>query len=127
VEETITQKGVYNNEEVDKLKSKLEDKKIKAQQAEKVLQKYQDTINRQDDDDAPIKRLYNEVVKGEILTVQDIAMPEMDNRPVFRTDKLSKLTKDQRKMISKVFDIINKVLDKERAEMVIQKIEDEFK
>lgn len=126
VEETITQKGVHNKEEVEKLKTKLEDKKVKAQQAEKVLQKYQDTANLHEEG-APIKRLFNEVVKIEISSVQDIVMPETDTKPVFRTDKMSKLPKDQRKMMSRIFEIINKVLDKDRAEMVIQKIEEEFK
>ena len=40
---------------------------------------------------------------------------------------MSKLSKEQRKLFSKVFDIIKRTLDNERAELVIQKIEDEFK
>lgn len=127
IENTINNKGVNNKEEIEKLKTKLEDKKVKAQQAEKVLKKYEENANEQTDDNAPIRRLYNEVVKITITTVQDIAMPGYNSKPVFRADKLSKLNKEQRKMMSKVFDIIHKTLDKERSEILIQKIEEEFK
>jgi len=126
VEEKLTVTGVYNKEEVDKLRVKLEDKKNKAQQAEKTLQKYGQIANDQENG-SPIKRLYDEVVKTGKASVQEISVPDWDTKPVFRTDKLSKLSKDQRKMLAKVFDVINKTLDKERAEMVIQKIEEEFK
>ena len=45
--EQITERGVLNKEEITILKSRLEEKKIKAQQAEKVIQKYQDSINNE--------------------------------------------------------------------------------
>lgn len=127
VDEKIKVTGVDDKEEIEKLKSKLEEKKSKAQQAEKTLQKYKQ-IAQNEDDGSPIKRLFNEVVRDEIASVQDISVPEFDEaRPIFRTDKLSKLTKEQRKMLSRVFSVINKTLDKERAEKVIQKIEEEFR
>lgn len=45
----------------------------------------------------------------------------------FRTDSLTSLSRKERKMISKVFDIIAESLDKESAEIVIEKIIDALK
>ena len=60
-------------------------------------------------------------------SVQEIGLTETNTKPVFRTDKLSGLDKRERKVLMKVFNVINKALDSERAEMLIQKIEAEFK
>jgi Histidine kinase-, DNA gyrase B-, and HSP90-like ATPase len=126
IEETLTIKGVNNKEEVEKLKIKLEEKKSKAQQGEKVLQRFKDTVSTQEDSD-PMKRLFNEVVKMDLPKSETITFFEPDIKPIFRTDKLSRLSKEQRKMLVKVFDVIDKTLDKDRAEIVKQKIEEEFR
>jgi|LSQX01.2.fsa_nt_gb molecular chaperone HtpG len=47
-------------------------------------------------------------------------------RPVRRTDKLSAYSRNERKLISKIFDIIVKATDSKTAEMIISKIEDEL-
>lgn len=44
-----------------------------------------------------------------------------------RTDKLSRCSKQERKMLSKIFSIIDNNTDKNTAELLIQKIEEEFK
>ena len=44
-----------------------------------------------------------------------------------RVDKLSSYSNKERKLISKIFDIIVKVTDKETSEMILQKIEDGLK
>ena len=70
-------------------------------------------------------KVLNRVVQSEQVILQ--VLPEVNDKPIYRTDKLSKLSKDQRKLISRVFDIIKRTLDNERAELVIQKLEEEFK
>ena len=72
-----------------------------------------------------MSKVLNRVVKTEQFVQEEL--PEVDDKPVYRTDKLSKLSKEQRKLISRVFDVIKRTLDNERAELVIQKIEEEFK
>ena len=69
--------------------------------------------------------MLNKVVKTEQFVQEEL--PEVEDKPVYRTDKLSKLSKDQRKLVSRIFDIIKRTLDNERAELVIQKIEEELK
>ncbi len=43
-----------------------------------------------------------------------------NNKKVYRSNKLNKLNREQRKLISKVYDILNKILDPETAECVKQ-------
>lgn len=126
VEEKITVIGVTNKDEVEKLKSKLEEKKNKAQQAEKVIERFKNAVNVQPDGD-PAKHLFSEVINIELPKSELLGFAEPDIKPVYRTDKLSRLNKDQRKILIKVFDVISKSLDKERSELLIQKIEEEFK
>jgi len=54
-------------------------------------------------------------------------VPSVETKPVFRTDKLSKLNKEQRKFLSNIFATIRNVLPMETAELLIQKIEEEYK
>jgi hypothetical protein len=54
-------------------------------------------------------------------------VPSKDAKPIFRVDKLSKLNKEQRKFLSNIFGVIRNVLPKETAELLIQKIEEEYK
>lgn len=48
-------------------------------------------------------------------------------KSIHRTDKLSRCSKQERKLISKIFSIIIKIADETTAENIIQKIEEEFK
>ena len=50
--------------------------------------------------------------------------PPKPARPVRRTDKLSAFNRNERKLISKIFDIIVSATDSKTAEMIISKIED---
>ena len=48
-------------------------------------------------------------------------------KPTFRTDKLTRLSKNDRKFLGEIFTIINNVLTKDLAENLIQKIEEKYK
>jgi len=47
-------------------------------------------------------------------------------KPSHRTDKLSKLSRSERKLISKIYDIILNSTDKNIAEQIISRIEENF-
>jgi hypothetical protein len=101
----------------------LNAKKEKAERGQKTIQKLKQQAEH--GEDASLYKILEKVVKSEQSIPDYVA--EVEERPVYRTDKLSKLSKEQRKLISKIFDIIKRTLDNERAELVIQKIEEEFK
>jgi len=115
--------GFVNKEEQQKMIFELNNKKEKAEKGQKTIQKLKQQAEQEID--GSLYKVLDRVVKSEQLVQGDL--PEIDDKPVYRTDKLSKLSKEQRKLFSKVFDIIKRTLDNERAELVIQKIEDEFK
>lgn len=115
--------GFVNREEQQKLIFELNSKKEKAEKGQKTIQKLKQQAEQ--DGDTSLSKVLNKVVKTEQFVQEEL--PEIDNKPVYRTDKLSKLSKEQRKLVSKIFDIIKRTLDNERAELAIQKIEEEFK
>lgn len=115
--------GFVNKEEQQKLIYELSVKKEKAEKGQKTIQKLIQQAEQAED--TTLFKVLNKVVRSE-RTVETV-LPEINDKPVYRTDKLSKLSKEQRKLLAKVFDVIKRTLDNERAELVIQKIEDEFK
>lgn len=97
-------------EEAVKAQSKLES--IKAKSAETLT---------------PITKIIERATSNHTLSVKNDVETEVATKPVFRTDKLSRLNKDQRKFLGNIFSVIRNVLPKETAELVIQKIEEEYK
>lgn len=53
--------------------------------------------------------------------------PEDPNRQIHRVDKLTRYSKAERKLISKIFSIITKATDSKTAEMIIGKVEEELR
>lgn len=115
--------GVVNKDEQQKLIYELSLKKEKAEKGQKTIQKLKQQAEREGD--TSLTKVLNRVVKTELFVQEEL--PEPDYKPVYRTDKLSKLSKEHRKLVSRIFDIIKRTLDNERADLVIQKIEEEFK
>ena len=77
----------------------------------------------------PVKKILDRVAQPQNssdvngITISD----ENEEKLTFRTDKLSSLTKEQRKLVSKIYSIIRDALDNSTAESVIKKIEEELK
>lgn len=123
VKESENKEFVSNKEKEDFFKQ-LESKKQEAEKAKKEL----DKINAKfGDEDTALKKIYERVVDTHKIDPGGVDLENGRATTVYRVDKLSKLSKDQRKLISKVFEVINNVLDKKTAENLIQKIEEEFK
>lgn len=114
--------GFVNKEEQQKLFYELSTKKEKAEKGQKTIQKLKQQAELEEN--SSLSKVLNRVVKKEEFAIENMA--EIDVKPVYRTDKLN-LSREHRKLMSKVFDIIKRTLDNERAELVIQKIEEEFK
>lgn len=81
------------------------------------------------DNPAPIQKILtkaNEKLEANIQPVSTTG-ETVKEKTKFRTDKLSKLNKNDRKFIGEIFTIINNVLTKDLAENLIQKIEEKYK
>lgn len=124
--ETVAEKqqnGFTNKEEVRRTEELIERKHQKAQQAERVINKFRETVNT--DEPSPSKHVLGGIIKPNLPTVEEMAMPSIAKSRL-RTDSLS-LNREQRKVMQRVFNVIYNALPKELAETVILKIEEEFK
>ncbi len=75
----------------------------------------------------PITKIIERANTNKAINIETIDIPTIEKKPTFRTEKLSKLNKDYRKFLGDVFTIIKNVLPNETAELLIQKIEEEYK
>ncbi len=118
--------GFINKTEKEDLIQKLEDKKEKAEKAIKTLEKLK---TNNDFTSNPI----NKIIERATSKIETTIIPhqtdeeEVKEKPIFRTDKLSKLNKNDRKFLGEIFTIINNVLTKDLAENLISKIEEKYR
>lgn len=120
-----TQQGFTDKTEHLEYTERLERKKDEALKAESKLQKI--ATHSDNGTAAPIGRILNRVTTNSPLKVEIVELPEPNTRPKFRTDNLTKLTKEQRRFLGDIFRIIKNVLPNETAENLITKIEEEMK
>jgi len=117
--------GVIDKEEVLKLESQLEQKRERALKGERTLNKFKEKI--EENGDTLLGKVFKNVVKKGIPRVSELDISFDEKNLVYRTDKLSKLSKAEKRVLSKVFGIIKNVLSNDLAENLIQKIEEDFK
>lgn len=101
----------------------------------------EETLKKADDATAAIKRAKEkyepESVWARLIKHVEEQHPEIDKKPTtpiqpkdggkgHRTDKLSRYPKDVRKLITRIFNVIQDSTDSQTAEMLMKKIEDEL-
>lgn len=105
----------------------LEKRKSEALKAEKKLETIK-TKSAESDALTPITKIIERVATLNSLSLTNrIEVEDIDKKTVFRTDKLSRLNKQERKFLGNIFTVIRNVLPKETAELLILKIEEEYK
>lgn len=130
IEEEFRQKqtiGFTDKKEHQEIKEKLERKKEEAIKAQMKIEKIENDFKN--NETSPVKKILERVVQPERKGVVDVITFESEesSKPKFRTDRLSCLNKEQRKLVGKIFSIIREVLEPNVAENLINKIEDELK
>ena len=77
----------------------------------------------------PIQKILTKANEKLEANIKPIPVKEEKNteKTIYRTDKLSKLNKNDRKFLGEIFTIINNVLTKDLAENLISKIEEKYK
>lgn len=122
VEESENKEFISNKEKENFLKH-FENKKIEATKAKKDLDKISSKFG---DEDTAVKKIFDKVVDTHKVSPDKLEIPNHNNKTLYRVDKLSKLTKEQRKFLSKIFEVIIDVLDNKTACDLIKKIEEEL-
>lgn len=117
-----TQIGFTDKTEKEALEEDLRKKKEEAEKAKISLQKFKDKGL----DDTTLMKIFEKVVDDAKILIPEIN-GETNDKTNYRTDKLSKLTKQERKLVSRIFGVIRRILTPDLAENLIVKVEDEFK
>jgi molecular chaperone HtpG len=114
------EKGFINKTEQTNFIEEIEKKKKEAEAAATKLEKLKSKENN------PILKIIEKRISNANIEIKE-KKEEAKEKPTFRTDKLSKLSKNDRKFLGEIFMIINNVLIKDLAENLIQKIEEKYK
>ena len=116
-------KGFIDKTEQQSELQKLEKKKELALAAQKEIEK----LSTKHQEDKAFKKVIEKVTENKNTTVETLELPEANHKLKFRTDKLSSLNKEERKLLGRIFSIIRDVLDESTANQLISKIEEELK
>lgn len=117
--------GFTSKEEEKAINNKLDNAIKESQKKNKILTK----IEKDSEEDPIFKKVFNKI-KGkynDTEKVNEVIRNHIRNKINYRTNKLSKLSKKERKLLSKIFIVIDKVLPVDSAENLKRKIEEEFK
>jgi len=123
--EDTQKKGFTSREEKQKLEQQLTETKQKAEQAKKELQKHKEKYK----DNPVLRKIYNKVVTTETIEPEEADISDECNngKTKYRTDNLSKLSKSERKLVSRIYKIIDDKLTPDLSENLKYWIEEEFK
>jgi hypothetical protein len=116
---------VDRNEHEDEiiLLRKKEENAIKAKKKLKSIKTKSSTT----DTNIPIAKIIERVESTNTLEIDKEISIGINKKPTLRTDKLSKLNKQERKFLGNIFSIIRNVMPKDTADALILKIEEEYK
>lgn len=122
--------GFVNEEERQKLQYDVEKAKKEAEDARKQLKKYDDVSS-----DSPIAEVHKSIskkydseqlkTKAEATDIPDTV--QGSKKDTFVTSKMSKLSRGERKLVSKILTIITEVAPKDVSEKIIERIKEELK
>jgi molecular chaperone HtpG len=123
-EKTVNSKvsnGFTNLDEKKKLFDEFENKKKKAEEAKKKLT----TIKQKSPEpETAFAKIFDRVVNTHNIKPSEIVLEEQ--KTTFITDKYSWMPKSERKLLSKIFAVIENVLSKDMAKNLIDKIDEDL-
>lgn len=120
-----------NKDIKEKAKKELEEKKEKAEKAKKELE----NRKKENENNSIKKRIYDIIVENSAKSSKTDEKYDKINYPVedkekknktYLTQNLSKYNKSERKLIGKIYEIINNVVTKDISELLIKKIQEEL-
>lgn len=120
--EEKSKEGFVSQKELDDLQKKVDRSKEDAEKARKELSK----IKKKAEDNPVVEKIYKKVVGEEKPQATKPNNPQ-NGKPAWQTDKLSKLSRKERKLVSEIYEIVRNVLPPELAKNLITKIEEKYK
>ena len=121
--------GFISKDDQEKASKELEESKDKAEKA-----KHQLDLRKKDADKSDVfSKVYTEintaygVTETKATEVETKKLDEGKKKSSYLSQSLSRYSKKEQKLIGSIYDIIKKILPKDSAELVIQKIQEELK
>lgn len=125
-----SENGFVNEEERQKLKFAIDKAEKEVAEAKKQIEKF-----REIDEQSPIAEVQKSIeskfgaekLQKEVEEKEVVQGVPADKKKQYITSSMSKLSKSERKLVSKLLTIINDVAPKDIAEKIIEKIKEELK
>ena len=121
--EKSTKVGFTNEEERKTYEEKFENIKEKAKNAEKEIAKVKDKVNLAENSQ---KKIFDKVVGNKKTEIVDLPKVNEKVKTKFITDDLTTLSRKDRKLISRIFGVVDNVLPKDIAGILKEKIKEEL-
>ena len=121
--EKSTNGGFSDDKEKKAYQEKLETKKEKAEKAEKELEKAKEKVTNSP---KAQKKVFDKVVGKKQAEVDKVIIVEDGGKTKYITDDITKLSKKDRKLVSRIFGVIDNVLPKDLSNILKEKIKEEL-
>lgn len=111
-------KWLKDREKVEKIKDKAKDNPILTQVINNIEKKY--------DNEVTISKLPENGLNDKKIEKTAKKTSENQDKTVLLTDKLTNLSRNERKLVERIYSVISKVLDPEKSQKLIHKIQSEL-
>ena len=122
-EEKAVKGGFTNEKEKKEYQEKFEDKKEKAKLAEKEIEKAHEKVS---ENPSAQKKVLEKVVGKSEINVEEINIHDDNGRTKYLTDDIAKLNRKDRKLVSRIYGIIDNVLPRDIASILKEKIKEDL-
>jgi molecular chaperone HtpG len=120
--EISTNKGFDNKAQIKEFEVKFVEAKQRAEDAKKSLEKIKDKF----EENKAVNRIFAKIVDEQTVEQEIDVKFDFPKKVIYRTDKLSKLDNRERKIVERVFKVIDSVINRDLAENLKNLIEEEF-
>jgi molecular chaperone HtpG len=122
-EHKSTKGGFTNDKEKQEYTEKFEEKKAKAEIAKKELEKAKE---KSKGSSSSQKKVYDKVIGDKEQNIDKVASTPEKGKTKYITDSIVKLNRKERKLVSRIYEVIDNVLPKEIGGVLKEKIKEEF-
>ena len=127
----VRENGFVNDAERQRAQIEVEKAQKAAEEARKQLARYESNASA----DTPIAtvtksisdKFKSEELKRKAEETKSVEEPETEKKKAYITDSFSKLSRNERKLVSKILSIITDNAPKDVATQIIEKIKEEMK
>ena len=127
----VRENGFVNEAEKQRAQIEVEKAQKAAEEARKQLDRFENNTSA----DTPLatvtksisEKFKSQELKRKVEEAKTVEEPETEKKKTYITDSLSKLSRNERKLVSKILSIITDNAPKEIATQIIEKIKEELK